>query len=297
MADDADVAESIVEQAVGALLPFSQTASSSSFKASKGLAGRGAGSKKSRMMSTGCTSIGMTATADTRTFGALPGVGRTTSGIGGGGQSGEDQSDTAVDGRKHGGGTRTRTGRNDGRYRRGASRGEEAGAAPFLDLDPPPSPTPPRRREYPDAAATPAGRPTGPHGPLGGGRGTQKERENVEGTRGSREGPDRLGRGLQAATTRSKAIGNVGSGGEDGYGRVGGGGGGGRDDAEGYVVLLTPTLAQIATLVEALEAPQLPTMGFVVVCPMYDWNQEQDEGEIRRLRKFPQVGKCRAGGT
>ena len=101
----------------------------------------------------------------------------------------------------------------------------------------------------------------------------------------SQQGNSRLDAVLRTATTRSKAKGDAGCGGEDG-----GGGEGGRDETEGYVVLLTPTLAQIATLVEALEAPQLPKVGFVVVCPMYDWNQEQDEGEIRRLRKFPQVG-------
>lgn len=285
MADDADVAESIVEQAVGALLPFSQTASSSSSKASKGLAGRGTGSKKNRMMSTGGTSIGMTATADARTLGALPRVGRATSGVGGGGQSGEDRSETAV-GRKHGGDTGT--GRDNGSYQRGASRGEEVGAASFLGLNPASSPTPPRRGEYRDAAATPGV----PLGSQGGGRGTKKERENADRTRSSHEGNNRLDKGLHAATTRSKEIGRVDSGGGDSYG----GGGGGLDEAEGYVVLLTPTLAQIATLVEALEAPQLPTMGFVVVCPMYDWNQEQDEVEIRRLRKFPQVGNSRAGG-
>lgn len=66
-------------------------------------------------------------------------------------------------------------------------------------------------------------------------------------------------------------------------------GDGGGEEAGGYVVLLTPTLAQVSTLVEALEAPQVPSMGFVVVCPLYVWNQERDEEEIRRLRTFPQV--------
>lgn len=61
--------------------------------------------------------------------------------------------------------------------------------------------------------------------------------------------------------------------------------------AGGYIVLVTPTLALVSTLMEALEAPQVPTMGFVVVCPLYEWNQEQDDEEIRRLRTFPQVGR------
>lgn len=57
----------------------------------------------------------------------------------------------------------------------------------------------------------------------------------------------------------------------------------------GFIVLVTPTLAQVSTLVEALEAPQVPGMGLTVVCPLYEWNQERDEEEIRRLRAFPQV--------
>lgn len=66
--------------------------------------------------------------------------------------------------------------------------------------------------------------------------------------------------------------------------------GGGWTAADDYVVLVTSTLAQVSTLVEALEAPQIPPMGVVVVCPLYEWNQEQDREEMRRLRTFHQVG-------
>lgn len=58
----------------------------------------------------------------------------------------------------------------------------------------------------------------------------------------------------------------------------------------GYIVLVSPTLAQVSTLVDALEAPQVPGMGIVVVCPLHEWNQERDVEEIRRLRAFPHVG-------
>lgn len=56
-----------------------------------------------------------------------------------------------------------------------------------------------------------------------------------------------------------------------------------------YIVLVTPTLAQVSTLVQALEVPQAPRMEFRVICPLYEWNQERDAEEMRRLRKFPQV--------
>lgn len=63
---------------------------------------------------------------------------------------------------------------------------------------------------------------------------------------------------------------------------------------EGYIVLVTPTLAQVSKLVQTLEAPQVPVMGVVVVCPLYEWNQERDLEELRRLRTFPQViGDCK----
>ena len=37
----------------------------------------------------------------------------------------------------------------------------------------------------------------------------------------------------------------------------------------------------------------MPQMGIVVVCPLYEWNSDQDEDEMRRLRTFPQVGQRR----
>lgn len=73
-------------------------------------------------------------------------------------------------------------------------------------------------------------------------------------------------------------------------GNRGGNSEGGGGEA-GYVVLVTPTLSQVSALVEALQAPQVRRTGIVVVCPLYDWNQEQDVNEMRRLRRFPQVGK------
>lgn len=68
----------------------------------------------------------------------------------------------------------------------------------------------------------------------------------------------------------------------------GAGGEEGHDLGE-YIVLVTPTLADVSTLVEALEAPQVLGMECRVVCPLYEWNQEQDEEEMCRLRTFPQV--------
>ncbi|CBN74862.1 cation chanel protein, possibly calcium-activated BK potassium channel, alpha subunit [Ectocarpus siliculosus] len=211
VADDADVAESIVEQAVGALLPFPEKSvpQPPPSSALKGSVREGAGVKGHG--STAATAMALT--ADGRTAGVLPRLGRTTKGVGGRSGSG-------------GGGSR-----GDVTNSRGAETARE-------DLQ----------------ISTVGGRGEG-------------------GGRSSTGGGSRNGDG--ASSPSKMAIGNKRS-----PNNAGGG---------GYIVLVTPTLAQVSTLVEAFEAPQVPTMGFVVVCPLYDWNQERDQEEIRRLREFPQV--------
>ncbi|CAM9568449.1 unnamed protein product, partial [Ectocarpus sp. 12 AP-2014] len=263
VADDADVAESIVEQAVGALLPFPeksvpQPPPSSALKGSVG--GReGAGVKGHG--STAATAMALT--ADARTAGVLPRLGRTTKGVGG--HSGSVGGGSRSDGKCRSfpldppdDGVEAAAEMAAAARNAGESSAHRTGA-----FNLPPSPSSPRTvtnsrgaetaREYLQIYAA-------------GGRGKG-------GGRSSKGGGSRNGDG--ASSPPKMAIGNK---------RSPNNGGGG-----GYMVLVTPTLAQVSTLVEAFEAPQVPTMGFVVVCPLYDWNQERDQEEIRRLRAFPQV--------
>lgn len=229
------MAESIVEQAVGALLPFSQpTPASPSLGPTKGFVGGGSklptGSvegTQARMGSTASTSMGVTLPRDPMKSEAAAEVGAM------------DSSRLNSNDKNHGGG---------------------GNSAPLLALDIP-SPSSPRQRNNHDDAVPLGGL---LQGSAAGGRGIKRERGNgVE--------PDSSGdAGSRVVGSRTK--------------------GRGSDEDGGYVVLLTPTLEQVSLLVAALEAPQVPTMGFVVVCPLYDWNQERDEEEIRRLREFTQVG-------
>lgn len=69
---------------------------------------------------------------------------------------------------------------------------------------------------------------------------------------------------------------------------------GGQGRAEDHIVLVTPSLCDVSTLVEALQAPQVPHMGFVVVCPMHAWRRHRDEEEMVKLQRFPEVGNMHA---
>ncbi|CAM9455333.1 unnamed protein product [Ectocarpus sp. 12 AP-2014] len=263
VADDADVAESIVEQAVGALLPFPeksvpQPPPSMALKGSVG--GReGAGVKGHG--STAATAMALT--ADARTAGVLPRLGRTTKGVGGhsnsvgaGSQSDGKCRSFPLDPPDFGVGAAAEMAA--AALNTGESSPHQTGA-----FNLPPSPSSPWT--------------------VNNSRGAETDREDLQisaaGGRGkggrmsSKGGGSRNGDG--ASSPPKMTIGNK---------RSPSNGGGG-----GYMVLVTPTLAQVSTLVEAFEAPQVPTIGFVVVCPLYDWNQERDQEEIRRLRAFPQV--------
>lgn len=213
----------------------------------------------------------MALTADARTAGVLPRLGRTIKGVGeqsgsvGGGSRGDgkcrsfpfDPPDSAVGVAAEVAAAARNTG-DASIYQHGA-------------FPPPPSPSSPRTRTN--------------------SRGAEKGREALQiarvggrgeaGGRSSKGGESRNGDG--ACCPSKMAIGNKRSPNNGGSG--------------GYIVLVTPTLAQVSTLVEAFEAPQVPTMGFVVVCPLYDWNQERDQEEIRRLRAFPQVRFTGIGGV
>ncbi|CAM9505092.1 unnamed protein product, partial [Ectocarpus fasciculatus] len=265
VADDADVAESIVEQAVGALLPFPEKSVPQPPPSSAHKGGR-EGAEMKGHGSTAATAMALT--ADARTAGALPRLGRTIKGVGG----------------------------NSGSVG-GGSRGD--GKCRSFPVDPPDSAVGAAAevvaaaRKAGDASAHQAGAfplPPCPSSPwtVTNGRGAELVHEDLQispvGGRGegrgtnSKGGDSRYGGG--ASIPSKISIGNK----RSPYSGGGGGGGGG-----GYIVLVTPTLAQVSTLVEAFEAPQVPTMGFVVVCPLYDWNQERDQEEILRLRTFPQV--------
>lgn len=292
------MAESIVEQAVGALLPVSQTTPASlSLAPTKGFAGSGSKCLTSTssvegappgMDSTASTAMGVTVTADAKMAGVVPGPGRTAGG------AAWPVDPRGISGRVYGPSRRfsrdptgfeTGAGEvaamenrslngDDERHGKGAdlSGGGNTGS---LALNPP-SPSSPRRRHRHDDAATPRHQ---CQGPAAGGSGTMREQ-------GSGVGQDSDG-GYSCRGAGSRAMASEGNG---ALGNVGGGG----DEDGGYVVLLTPTLEQVSLLVAALEAPQVPKMGFVVVCPLYEWNQERDEEELRRLREFTQVGYCTA---
>ncbi|CAM9360166.1 unnamed protein product, partial [Choristocarpus tenellus] len=58
---------------------------------------------------------------------------------------------------------------------------------------------------------------------------------------------------------------------------------------EGHIVLVTPTLLEVATLVGVLSTPHAPKARVVIVCPMHRWNRARDEAEAYKLRQFPQV--------
>lgn len=263
VADDADVAESIVEQAVGALLPFPEKSVPQPPPSSAHKGGREGADMKGHG-STAATAMALT--ADARTAGVLPRLGRTIKGVGG-----------------HGGSVG------------GGSRGD--GKCRSFPVDPPDSAVGAAAevvaaaRNAGDASAHQTGalplplRPSS-HCTVTNGRGAESVHEDLQispvGGRGEGRGTDSKGGdsryGGGASIPSKMSIGNK----RSPY--SGGGGCGG-----GYIVLVTPTLAQVSTLVEAFEAPQVPTMGFVVVCPLYDWNQERDQEEILRLRTFPQV--------
>lgn len=154
---------------------------------------------------------------------------------------------------------------------KGADRGVGGNTASLSALNPP-SPSSPRRRSgHNHAVKKPGG---------------SFQESTAEGSGTKRDNGGGVGAGSNMgfggciAGSDIVAAGN-GTAGTDGHGR---------DEDGGCVVLLTPTLEQVSLLVAALEAPQVPTMGFVVVCPLYTWNQERDEEEIRRLREFTQVG-------
>ncbi|KAG5180104.1 hypothetical protein JKP88DRAFT_324679 [Tribonema minus] len=58
----------------------------------------------------------------------------------------------------------------------------------------------------------------------------------------------------------------------------------GGDLADGsHIVVVTPTLADMATLAELLLSPQAFQRELVVVCPLPDWNREQDDAEVLKL--------------
>ncbi|CAM9647012.1 unnamed protein product [Ectocarpus sp. 4 AP-2014] len=263
VADDADVAESIVEQAVGALLPFPeksvpQPPPSSALKGSVG--GReGAGVKGHG--STAATAMALT--ADARTAGVLPRLGRTTKGVGG--HSGSV-----------GGGSRS-----DGKCRSFPLDPPDYGVGAAAEMAAAARNTGESRTHQTEAFNLPPS-PSSPW-TVTNSRGAETAREDLQistvggrgegGGRSSKGGGSHNGDGASSPSkmaTRNRRSPNNGGGG-------------------GYMVLVTPTLAQVSTLVEAFEAPQVPTMGFVVVCPLYDWNQERDQEDIRRLRAFPQV--------
>ena len=294
VADDADVAESIVEQAVGALLPFSQAAPASpSLGPTKGFPGGGGGGSKRRlsgnssmegsakagMGSTANTAMSMTLASDARTARASGPA--TRGGAGGPGYRGrgdvggmKSRSRRSAEGSVKPEGAAEVTAReNSTEYRGkgpnqvavGGGRGEGGITPSLLALDPP-SPSSPRPRDKGPDAAVPPGGPRQGSRPAAEGRSSNGEQGGV------------VGRVAASRTTASAGIDATGD--EEG---------GGSDKDGGYVVLVTPTLEQVSLLVAALEAPQVPKMGFVVVCPLYDWNQERDEEEIRRLREFSQV--------
>lgn len=293
VADDADVAESIVEQAVGALLPFSQaTPASSSLAPAKGSAAGGGskrpagtssaeGAQAGRMDSTATTTMGVTPTAGPRAVGgAFPRLGRTSRGISGPAHSGGREAPSRRFSRDLTGSGAAAEGlaieknspsSNDNHRGQGAARDGETNTPSFVALDPP-SPSSPRRRNNLDDVMTQGGL---FRGSTADGRSTKREQ-------GRGIGPDSDG-GLGGRVAGSRTVASAGNGGTGDVGISGG------EEAGGYVVLLTPTLEQVSLLVAALEAPQVPKMGFVVVCPLYDWNQERDEEEIRRLREFTQV--------
>lgn len=56
-----------------------------------------------------------------------------------------------------------------------------------------------------------------------------------------------------------------------------------------HIVLVTPSLSDVSTWVEALKTSQVPDMGFVVVCPMHSWRRRRDEEDMLRLQKLPRV--------
>eukprot|EP00752_Nemacystus_decipiens_P006321 g5698.t1 len=275
VADDADVAESIVEQAVGALLPpFSQTTPASpSLGPKKGVAGGGSKllsgtfsteeGAQAGMKSTGRTAMGATLGADTRTSaawgGAASGVrGRDHRGGGDGGGTTPPSRSFPEDPVKPEKAAAAMTRENSPEPRgdgTGRVFGGVGGRTPSLLALDPLSPSSPRRGHKHHDEVTPGGL--------------------RQGSGAERRGSNREGAGVGRVQPRSGATGNR-------------GGDGGAEDEE-YVVLLTPTLEQVSLLVAALEAPQVPKMGFVVVCPLYDWNQERDEDEIRTLREFSQV--------
>ncbi|CAB1121185.1 unnamed protein product [Ectocarpus sp. CCAP 1310/34] len=263
VADDADVAESIVEQAVGALLPFPEKSEPQAplSSAQKGSVGGREGAGVKGRGST--TATAMALTADARTAGVLPRLGRTTKGVGGhsgsvggGSRSGGKCRSFPLDPPDYGVGATAEmvaAARNTGE-----SSAHQTGV---LHLSPSPS--------SPWTVINSRGAETAREDPqisTVGGRGEG-------GGRSSKGGGSRNGDG--ASSPSKMAIGNKRS--------------PNNGDGGGYMVLVTPTLAQVSMLVEAFEAPQVPKMGFVVVCPLYDWNQERDQEEIRRLRAFPQV--------
>jgi hypothetical protein len=59
-----------------------------------------------------------------------------------------------------------------------------------------------------------------------------------------------------------------------------------------HIVVITPTLADICTLIEVLTAPQATQRSVVIMCPMHSWNQEQDDLEVRKMQKLARPG-CR----
>lgn len=266
------MAESIVELAVGALLPFSQaTPASPSPAPTKGFARGGSkrfagssavdGTNQAGMGSTASTSVGVTLATDARSGGVFTRSGRAANAA-----SREFPRDAMISEASVESTAMERGSLNvpDEHDASGAYRGDlGAGNSPLLALDPP-SPSSPRRRDNRGESVTPGGLPAGP----------AAEERRIRRRQGSGVEPD-INRSIGGRAAGDEESGNV--------------SGGGGEDA-GYVVLVTPTLEQVSLLVAALEAPQVPTMGLVVVCPLYDWNQERDEEEIRRLREFTQVG-------
>lgn len=278
VADDADVAESIVEQAVGTLLPFSQTTPASpSPGTAKGFA-RGGPKRLSGTSSAEGTQPRLGSTANSTTGVTLDRGARTTGAWG-------RAARYASEPRRHdgdGGGENAPSRRfpEDPVEREGVAEmmarengnAEHLGNTPALLALDPPSSSSPRRNNTSNDAATPGGL---RQGSVTDGRSPNR----AQGSEVAQEA--RGGFGDRSSASRATASAGNGPTSSDE---------GGGDGDEGYVVLLTPTLEQVSLLVAALEAPQVPKMGVVVVCPLYDWNQERDEEEIRRLRELSQVG-------
>eukprot|EP00903_Cladosiphon_okamuranus_P017959 g16523.t1 len=277
VADDADVAESIVEQAVGALLPFSQTTPASpSPGTAKGFAGEGpkrlsgtssAEGTQTRPGSTANTTLGVASDGGARSAGARGTPARYASGPG---RCGADSGGANAPKRCFPEDPAEQEGAPEMMVRDNGNAKHRGNTPTLLALDPPSSPSTGRKYTHNDAAL----------------RGGLRQGSTVDGRRISIERGSGVGKGSNGGFgDRSSASPTMASAGNGATANNGGGG----DGDEEYVVLLTPTLEQVSLLVAALEAPQVPKMGVVVVCPLYDWNQERDEEEIRRLREFSQV--------